>query len=67
MTIKVEPFEPKLTVDFTPEEAQVLVNLIDVAIRARGLEAAQAGYELAARLQAAIKTAGAITSTSFTR
>ena len=53
MTIKVEA-EPKLTVEFTTEEAQVLVNLIDVAIRARGLEAAQAGYELAARLQAAI-------------
>lgn len=53
MTIKVEA-EPKLMVEFTPEEAQVLVNLIDVAIRARGLEAAQAGYELAARLQAAI-------------
>lgn len=54
MTIKVEPSTPKLTVEFTPEEAQVLVNLIDVAIRARGLEAAQAGYEVAARVQAAI-------------
>lgn len=45
-----------MTLDLTPEEAQVLINLIDVAVRARGLECAEASVVLAGKLQTFINT-----------
>jgi polyhydroxyalkanoate synthesis regulator phasin len=32
-----------MTIDLTKEQAQVLVNLIDVAVKAGGIQAARAG------------------------
>lgn len=43
-----------MMIPFTPAEAQVLINLLDVAIRARGLEVAEAALEFARRAQAII-------------
>lgn len=35
----------------TEEEAMVLINLIDTAVKAAGLQAAHAGYTLAAKIK----------------
>jgi hypothetical protein len=43
----------RVTVRLTPDEAQILINLIDIAIKARGLEAAEAGFILAKRISEA--------------
>ena len=40
-----------LVVRFTKEERDVLLLMIDTAIRAKGLEAAESGFILANRLQ----------------
>lgn len=42
-----------MTVDLTNEEAQALVSLIDLAVKAGGLQAAQAAVPLFQKLQAA--------------
>lgn len=38
---------------FTLEEAQVLVNLINIAVQTKGLDAAEAGFILAKRIMEA--------------
>ncbi len=44
-----------MKLDLTKEEAQVLVNLINVAVKAAGLEAAEAGVHFSKMIQAAAK------------
>ena len=42
-----------ITIELTKEEAQVLVNMIDVAVKAAGLQAAEAGAHFAKKIKAA--------------
>ncbi len=44
----------RLIIRLTPDEAQVLINLIDRAVRASGLEAAESAAMLARRIQEAV-------------
>lgn len=44
-----------MKIELTKEEAQVLVNLINVAVKAAGLEAAEAGVHFSRMIQAAAK------------
>jgi hypothetical protein len=44
-----------ITVKYTEQEAQVLLNLIDVAVKAAGLQAAEAALHLAKKLEDAAK------------
>ena len=43
------------TISLSAEEAEALIRLIDVAIKAQGLGAAQAGLVLASKIQEAFK------------
>lgn len=43
------------TISLTQEEAQVLINLIDTAIKTKGLEAAEAGIFFTKKIQEAFK------------
>lgn len=53
-SVEVETVDPTpVRPAFTDEEAQVLVNLINIAIQVKGLEAAEAGVILAKRIMAA--------------
>lgn len=54
---KAVPAETVVTPSFTREEAQVLVNLINIAVMAKGLDAAQAGAVLSTRIIEASKAA----------
>ena len=40
-------------IELTEQEAQVLLNLLDIAVRARGLEAAEAALVLARKVKEA--------------
>ncbi len=40
-------------INLTQEQAQVLINLIDIAIRAKGIEAAEAGLFFTKKIQEA--------------
>lgn len=40
-----------MKVEFTPQEAQVLINMIDIAVKATGLQAAEAAVVLTKKLQ----------------
>lgn len=42
-------------VSLTKHEAQVLINLIDIAIKAKGLEAAEAGVHFTKKIEEAFK------------
>jgi len=44
-----------MKIDLTKDEAQVLINLINVAVKAAGLEAAEAGLHFSKMIQAAAK------------
>ena len=44
-----------MKIELTKEEAQVLVNLIDVAVKSAGLQAAEAGVHFSKMIQAAAK------------
>jgi hypothetical protein len=44
-----------VTLELTKQEAMALVQLIDAAVRARGLEAAEAGLILHRKLQLAVQ------------
>lgn len=44
-----------IKIEFTKQEAQVLVQLIHVAVQAKGLEAAEAGVVLSRKLTEALK------------
>ena len=48
-----------MNIEFTKEEAQVLVNLIDTAVKAKGLEAAEAAVVLTRKIAAAAQAAEA--------
>ncbi len=48
-----------IKVEFTKEEAQVLVNLIDIACKAAGMQAAEACVHLTKKIQAAAEVAAA--------
>jgi len=43
-----------ITIIFNTNELEVLVNLLDSAVRAQGLNAAQGGFVLASRIQQAL-------------
>lgn len=43
-----------MNIEFTKEEAQALLNLLDAAVRAQGLNAASAALPLAMRIQTAL-------------
>lgn len=43
-----------MTIELTPEEARSLMSLLDVAVKAAGLQAAQVALPLAVKLQAAL-------------
>ena len=47
-----------MTIEFTNEEAQVVVNLIDTAIRAGGLKVAAAALEITNKVVAAAQAEG---------
>lgn len=46
-----------MTVELTKEEAQALLNLLDAAVRAQGINAAQAALPIAVKVQAALNEA----------
>ena len=48
-----------MTLDLTPDEAQTLLTLLDAAVRAQGLNAAQAALPLAVKVQQVINAAQA--------
>jgi hypothetical protein len=41
------------TIELTDEEIRVLISMIDVAVRARGMEAAESGVHFVKKLQEA--------------
>ena len=43
-----------VTIIFNTNELEVLVNLLDTAVRAQGLNAAQGGFVLASKIQQAL-------------
>lgn len=43
------------TIELSQEQAQVLINLIDIAVKARGLEAAEYGLFFTQLIQKAFK------------
>ena len=43
-----------MNIEFTKEEAQALLNLLDAAVRAQGLNAAQTALPLAVKVQQAL-------------
>ena len=45
-----------MTIELTTEEAQVLLNLIDVAVKAAGLPAAEAALHFSKKINEASKT-----------
>lgn len=45
-----------MQIELTTDEAQNLLNLLDVAVRAQGLNAAQAALPLAVKIQHAVNT-----------
>ena len=47
------------SVTFTTNEAQVLIQLIDIAVKAQGLAAAEAGLVLTRKVQQAFSESGA--------
>lgn len=47
----------KVQIELTAEEAQVFINLIDIAVKTRGLEAAQSGLLLVGKVQQAVQAA----------
>lgn len=44
-----------MTIDFTKEEAQVLFNLIDLAVKAGGIQVAAGAAHLAKKIDDAVK------------
>ncbi len=42
-----------MKIELTPQEGQVLINLLDIAVRARGLEVAEAALVLMRRIKRA--------------
>jgi hypothetical protein len=44
-----------ISVDYTINEAQVLLEIIDIAVRARGVAAAEAGLVLTRKLESKLK------------
>lgn len=46
-----------MNIEFTLEEAQALLNLLDAAVRAQGLNAASAALPLAVKVQQAVNEA----------
>ena len=46
-----------MNIEFTKEEAQALLNLLDAAVRAQGLNAASAALPLAVKVQQVINAA----------
>ena len=44
-----------MKIELTKEEAQVLVNMIDIAVKSAGLQAADAGVHFSKLIQAAAK------------
>lgn len=45
-----------ISVDYTVNEAQVLLEIIDIAVRSRGLSAAEAGLVLSKKIETKLKT-----------
>ena len=45
-----------MKIEFNKEEAQVLINLLDIAVKQSGLQAAEAAVHFAKKLSEAIKT-----------
>jgi hypothetical protein len=48
-----------LKIDLSAEEANVLVNMLDVAVKAAGLQAAEAGLHFKRKIEEAAKAAQA--------
>jgi hypothetical protein len=42
-----------MKIELTPQEAQVVINLFDIAVRARGMEVAEAALVLTQRIKKA--------------
>jgi hypothetical protein len=47
--------EKTISVEYTINEAQVMLEVIDVAVRARGLGAAEAGLVLSRKIESKLK------------
>ena len=47
-----------INVEFTEKEATVLMNLIDIAVKSAGLQAAEAALHFSKKIQDAAKAAG---------
>ena len=52
--------DTEVTMKFTTQELEVLVNLLDSAVRAQGLNAAQGGWVLATKVQQALTEHGIV-------
>ena len=46
-----------IPVEFTPEEIRAALALCDIAVKAGGLQVAEAGFVIARKLEAALKAA----------
>ena len=51
-----------INVEFTENEATVLMNLIDIAVKAAGLQSAEAALHFSKKIQEAAKVAEASTT-----
>jgi len=49
-----------IPIEFTPEEARAAIALCDIAIKAGGLQVAEAGFVIARKLEAALKAASEV-------
>jgi hypothetical protein len=58
-TIPITKGEPMITITLTNEELQALGALIDVAVKASGIQGAKAAVPLYAKLEAAVAEANA--------
>ena len=54
MTIAAPTREPYMTIEITPQEAQALIGLLDLATKSGGLQVAQAALPLAVKVQTAL-------------
>lgn len=53
-----------MTIDFSKEEINALATMIDMAVRAQGLQVAEAAVVLTNKLEKALKDAGETLQTS---
>jgi hypothetical protein len=57
--------EKKVSIEFTVNEAQVLLQIIDIAVKAQGLRAAEAAFVLARKIEEKFPSSDSVNSPNF--